>query len=275
MRRVVTILAFCVSGCASSFCGAPCETGADRAAARPENHFGTPFGHLDVWSMDLAELRSERSELESLLGKNEKDAAILKVLNDRKGGPDGWIYDGFTAGGSKFRPNGKLRREVGVEDVAKRTMIGIHESPQKERFERYRQVRMQLLSIPGGAETAKATVDTATPAPVDSVSQAERDTAAAIASTEPASQDSSIAAGTGAVVATSPEVVAVASAGDSSWIGSFRANSVAPATGSGTFAGLEECRTWAERKADDFRAGAFAFEFECKREGRVLKRKVW
>lgn len=198
--------------------------------------------------MDLAELRTERAVLESMLGENEKDAAILKVLNDRKGGPDGWIYDGFTAGGSKFRPNGKLRREVGVEDVAKRTMIGIHESPQKERFERYRQVRMQLLSIPDGVETAKA--------PVDSAAPAGRDTAAAIGDT--------------AV----PAALA-ASAADSSWIGSFRAGSSAPSTGTGTFGGLEECRNWAERKADEFRAGSFAFEFECKRDGQVLKRKVW
>lgn len=269
----IAFLAFGFIGCASSFCGAPCEAGAPPAARPvlpPENHFGTRHGHLETWNMSPAQLHAERAELESLLSVDAGDAALLKVLSDRKGGAESWIYDGFHAGGSRFRANGKLRREVGLEDVAKRTMIGIEESPRRDLFERYRLVRMQLLTLPG----IPPAVDSGGEPAVDSAEVAHAEEAGV------PSPDSAAARQPGGSLGANPgpdsgKAVHASPPAAAPWAGFYRPNSGAPTAAPREFAGLEECKDWAEGKADEYRREYFAFEFECRGDARTFRRKMW
>lgn len=265
LRIALPILAFSLIGCASSFCGAPCESGASAAAQPvppPENHYGTRFGHLDTWNLSPAQLLHERAELESLLRADSGDAALLKALGDRHGGADTWMYDGFQSGGSRFRSSGKLRREVGIEDMAKRVMSGIEESPRRDLFERYRLVRIQLHKAPGTPVNA----DTAVAAGGDSAGAGESGSLPVF----PAPDSVSIAAPDTGSIDDSP-----AQAEEGPWSGYYRANSGAPSAVPDGFTGLDECKAWAESKAEEYRQEYFAFEFECSRNGRTFKRKMW
>ncbi|MDQ3000099.1 MAG: hypothetical protein M3Y08_02380 [Fibrobacterota bacterium] len=149
------------SGCSSSFCGAPCEK-PPAAAPKPKlpleqiqavvNQYGTIFGHLEIPVMTPAQLQVEKNSLEALLIVNDRDADILRSLKARKDNAFSFNYDDYATGGSRFNASGKLRRDAAVEDPQRRIPRMISESQNRELFERYRQVRLQILRTPPKTE---------------------------------------------------------------------------------------------------------------------------
>lgn len=228
-----------VSGCSSSFCGAPCEK-PPAAASKPKpppekteavvNQYGSFFGHLEIPAMTPAQLQAEKNSLEALLAVDDKDAEILKALKARKDDAFSFDYDDYTTGGSRFNASGKLRRDAAVEDPQRRIPRMISESQNRELFERYRQVRLEILRIPPKAEEP--------PAPVP------------------------VAAATDTIL-------------DSLWSGAYRADGGAPVPAPEKFPGRDECEKWAMGQSEPIRSKAFAFEYECRKNAETVKRKVW
>lgn len=239
-----SLLLIGITGCSPSFCGAPCEkppAAASKPRPPPEkkevvvNQYGTVFGFLEIPAMTPAQLQAEKNSLEALLVMNDRDGEILRTLKARKDDAFAFNYDDYATGGSRFNASGKLRRDAAVEDPQRRIPRMISESQNRELFERYRQVRLQILRTPPKVEGLPAALAAFT-----------------------------------APVAVAPDTVL-----DSLWSGTYRANGEFPVPAREKFPGCGECEKWAMGQAEPFRSQAYSFEYECRKNAESIKRKIW
>lgn len=145
-----SLLAAWVGGCSSSYCGAPCDPAPRPLAVQTARHaavvnqYGSVFGYIEVDSMTRSQLQAEKTSLELLLGEEAKDAEILKALKERDDSAFDFAYDDYSTGGSRFNAKGKLRRDTSVNSPERRIPRMIGESQNRELFDRYRRVRLQI-----------------------------------------------------------------------------------------------------------------------------------
>jgi len=157
---------FCLSACADSYCGAPCEA-RQIPTARPDAHvnqYGSLYGFLEVDSLSKSRLNLEKNSLEFLIKANPHDAEILTALKAEGDSAYAFRYDDYSTGGDRFDASGKLRIPGYTEAGARRIARLISESQSRELFERYRQVRWRMIQ----RERTEALAPTPPPAP-DSV----------------------------------------------------------------------------------------------------------
>jgi hypothetical protein len=62
---------------------------------------------------------------------------------------------------------------------------------------------------------------------------------------------------------------------DSAWSGAYRAGSGETVAAPAKFPSADSCARWGEREAEAHRDRAYAFEYECRQGGEVVKRKIW
>jgi hypothetical protein len=62
---------------------------------------------------------------------------------------------------------------------------------------------------------------------------------------------------------------------DTQWAGAYRVDSDTLAPAAAKFPVVDSCAVWGAATAERFRHKAFAFEFECRRDTVLVKRKVW
>jgi hypothetical protein len=138
---------FTLSGCADSYCGAPCETRQAPASASEAhvNQYGSLYGYLEVDSLGKDQLDLEKNSLEFLIKANPRDAEILKALKAEGDSAYAFRYDDYSAGGDRFDASGKLRTPGRTEAGERRIARLISESQSRELFERYRRVRWRLI----------------------------------------------------------------------------------------------------------------------------------
>ncbi len=237
-----------LSGCSSSFCGAPCEKPPAQPAPAPVvkapekppvvNQYGSLYGYLEVDSLTANQLHTERTSLEVMLAVDERDKEILKVLKEGKLDTTTFDYNDYSTGGSRFNANGKLRRDATVNDEKRRLPRMISESQNRELIERYRQVRRRISRLPPPPEPPP-------PAPVAMAVKVE------------------------APPAPPPPPP------DTMWSGSYRVNADTALPAEGKFPEREACETWGRTKSESFRGKAFAFEYECRENAERVKRKLW
>ncbi len=134
-----------LAGCSSSYCGAPCDP---PSIPLPHesivNQYGSVFGHLEIDTMTLAQLRVEKTSLELLLAQDPLDEVILKALQAKDDSDFDFAYDDYSTGGSRFNVKGKLRRDAAVKNPERRLPRLISESQNRELFERYRRARLRI-----------------------------------------------------------------------------------------------------------------------------------
>ncbi|MDB5048209.1 MAG: hypothetical protein JWO30_1280 [Fibrobacteres bacterium] len=169
---LVFLFAMLSSGCSSHYCGAPC----DPAPRKPPpvrhesvvNQYGSVFGYLEVDTMTMIQLRTEKASLELLLGQDPKDGEILKALKDKDDSAFDFAYNDYSTGGSRFNANGKLRRDAAVKNPERKIPRMISESQNRELFERYRRVRLRIPVLARRLALAPPP-DTAAPTPSDTL----------------------------------------------------------------------------------------------------------
>lgn len=134
-------------GCASEYCGAPCDKPA-RPAAPADSHvnqYGSLYGYLEVDSLSKTQLNLEKNSLEFLIKANPGDAEILAALKSEGDSVFAFRYDDYSTGGDRFNASGKLRIPGYTEAGSRRIARLIGESQSRELFERYRQVRWRMI----------------------------------------------------------------------------------------------------------------------------------
>lgn len=62
---------------------------------------------------------------------------------------------------------------------------------------------------------------------------------------------------------------------DTLWTGTWRATGDSLASASETFREREGCEAWGREAAEAYRHIAFGFEYECRKNGELVKRRVW
>jgi hypothetical protein len=62
---------------------------------------------------------------------------------------------------------------------------------------------------------------------------------------------------------------------DTAWTGTWRATGDSLASATDRFREREGCEAWGREAAEGFRSRAFGFEYECRKNGERVKRKVW
>jgi hypothetical protein len=136
---------FALSGCTSSYCGAPCDPASARIRHESVvNQYGSVFGYLETEVMPLSQSQVEKTSLELLLTQDPKDSVILAALQGEEDSDFVFAYNDYSTGGSRFNAKGKLRLDAGVENPERRLPRLISESQNRELFERYRRVRMRI-----------------------------------------------------------------------------------------------------------------------------------
>jgi hypothetical protein len=240
-----TLLFFaCSSG---TRCPSTCKEG---RAGKPEvtNPYGTIHGDSAVEKMTLEQLRTEKAGLETRLAKNPLDTALLRILNSPGYETFDSEYDSLSSHANDYYATGKLRRYPRSELQRRNIAASIRDSRDKIIFDRYREVRLRILS--GHYYTAPVTPP---PAPVSTpVSVSEKPSPSADSLSK-----------------------APASAGDSLWSGVYRSTGGAGKAASEKFITAESCAEWAMKKADGFRENSYSFSYECVRGGESVKRKLW
>jgi hypothetical protein len=142
------VFAVLLQACASSYCGAPCDTPPAPPAAPADvhvNQYGSIYGYLEVDSLTPVQLNIEKNSLEFLLKADPKDAEILKALKAEGDSAYAYRYGDYSTGGNRFDASGKLRRRGTTEAGAQRIARLIGESQSRELFERYRQLRWRMI----------------------------------------------------------------------------------------------------------------------------------
>lgn len=146
-----------LQGCASTYCGAPCD--ATPAGPRPAadvhvNQYGTLYGYREVDSLTPVQLKIEKNSLEFLIKADARDAEILKALKAEGDSAYAFRYEDYSTGGGRFSATGKLRRADVTEAGARRFARMISDSQNRELFERYRKVRWRMIQAERSAALA-------------------------------------------------------------------------------------------------------------------------
>lgn len=236
--------------CASNQpCKAPC---AEQEGQPPEimNPYGTTFGMKTIRKMTLLQLQTEKAELEAKLYRNKEDSELVRVLNSPGYETFDAEYDSLASKANDYQSNGKLKRFSRSESTRRKFASYLRDSKDAYLFDRYRQVRLQILS--GAYPAAPFVPDTA------DIAAATQDFPAA--DTAHTKMDTLDTAGT---------------IKDSLWSGSYRPNAEKPISAPKKFPTLTACQDWAKQQSDAFRQGSYAFSFECRKGNESFKQKIW
>ncbi len=295
-----------VLACAAPYCGAPCDH-RDAPPPRPDNPYGSRFGYLEPQALSAKQLRLEKRDVEVLIARNPGDQALLTTINGRADSANDFEFNGFEKDSSIFTPNGKIRRYAPSADTTRILARCIHASSQKHLFDRYRQIRLQMILSRYGPDT---TVEVSKSSAADSLviepagetwiplaenpaperAPGKADPAIiCIAPPVPVKIDTSSLSPTSptmpergspptpviAIVGRAEGTDSLAAREDSDWMGAFRVDAGKWVVRRKRFASANQCVEWGERKAENFRRDAFAFLVECRRGGELIRRKIW
>ena len=171
--RAAAILLACLAlpggwmaGCASHYCGAPCDPKpgpADPPRDVHVNQYGSLYGYREVDSLTPVQLKIERNSLEFLIKADLRDAEILKALKAEGDSAYAFKYEDNSTGGQRFNASGKLRRAAVTEAGAGRITRLIGDSQNRELFERYRKVRWRMIQEERSAALVPPVVPAAPP----------------------------------------------------------------------------------------------------------------
>ncbi|GEM_PF-2779481 len=217
------------------------------------NPYKTTYGRLSIRKMTLAQLQTDKAELEARLYKNPADSELVGVLNSPGYETFDSEYDSLASKSNDYQSNGKLKRFSRSESTRRIFASYLRDSKDAFLFDRYRLVRLQILS--GRYPSEPFTPDTAD--------------IAAVTNGAAVIQKASDADTSHKEKATTPDLP------DSLWSGFTRPNAGIPKPAPDKFPTLTACQDWARHRSEAFRKDSFSFSFECKKGNETFKQKIW